>query len=148
VFSSHKLRTFQTLEPIAAAHGLAVQRFPPLGSVLDSGEIVSEATSTGVSIEPMAAAILSVAPGSVVVAAGHSGTLYPIMARLGVCVAGREEPGQESDASCLPCADASCFPREEFDNLWVVTRSTGVDGGATMVNVRYGEPVAVAGNKE
>ena len=97
--------------------------------------------------ELMTRSILAVPPGSVVVAAGHSGTLYRIMAGLGVCVASKGESPQEGNASCLRFANASCFPRKEYDNLWVVIMGAGAESRATMVRLRYGDPVAVSASE-
>ena len=52
-------------------------------------------------------------PGSAVMVSANSGNIYGILAELGARV------GQD-----IPCADKSCFPTEEFDNLWLLIRGS------------------------
>lgn len=139
VLSSHKIRTFETVLPLAEQHGLVVEQFPPLGSMLD-GEMVTEETSTGASVDPAIEALLALPPGSVAVIAGHSSTLFAIMAGLGVPVGTEAAPCSEGDTSCLPCTAKSCFPETEFDNLWVVTLPPTPAAEAAMTDLRYGDP--------
>lgn len=139
VFSSHKTRTLQTVEPTAAEHDLEVQQFPRPGSI-GGGEKVTEGTSTSASIEPMLDALSEVPAGSVVVAAGHSSTLFAIMAGLGVRVGTEDDPCDEEDASCLPCVEKACFPGDQFDNLWVVALGQNSEAEAAMARLHYGDP--------
>ena len=72
VYSSHKYRTRQTVEPTAAAAGLTVVQLPEGGTELQpEGTTASEC--------PTLEAIRAAAPGSTLLVAGHSGTLYDIM---------------------------------------------------------------------
>jgi hypothetical protein len=138
VFSSHTLRARDTVAPSAEAHGLEVQQFPPLGSTV-GGKVVDNRTSGKVAIKPLLKALQQVAKGSTVVVGGNSGNLYAIMAGLGVRVATKENPCGKDDMSCLPCADKSCFPKKEFNNLWLVIPAATPSGHATMSRSEYGD---------
>jgi len=72
VYSSHKLRTLQTVEPTATAAGLTVNQLPA-----NRSELSPEGTEP--SECPTIAAILDTPPGDTILVAGHSGTLYDIM---------------------------------------------------------------------
>ncbi len=137
VFSSHTLRTRDTVTPLAEAHGLEVEQFPSLGSTAE-GQVIDNRTSGGIAAKPLLQAIQQVPDGSTVVVAGNSGNLYAIMTGLGVRVSTTESPCAKSDASCLPCADKSCFPEDEFNNLWFVMSTAESKGLATMSVSKYG----------
>jgi len=91
VFSSHKTRTRQTVEQIAADAGLTndadliadgVQQIPSANTNdLDDGN-GSEGTKS--TVAPTVAALQALESGSVAVVAGHSGTIYPMIEALGV----------------------------------------------------------------
>lgn len=72
VYSSHKVRTYQTVEVIASRAGIEIQQLPADGTEL-------EPESTSPSECPTVDAVLATAPGDTIVVAGHSGTLYDIM---------------------------------------------------------------------
>ncbi len=137
VFSSHTLRTRDTVAPLAEAHGLEVEQFPSLGSTVE-GKVIDNRTSGGIAAKPLLQAIRQVADGSTAVVAGNSGNLYAIMAGLGVRVSTTESPCAKTDASCLPCADKSCFPEDEFNNLWLVVWTAESKGHATVSVSKYG----------
>lgn len=136
-FSSHTLRSRDTIAPLAEAHGLEVEQFPALGSTVE-GKIIDNRTSSGIAAKPLLRAIRHVPDGSTVVVAGNSGNLFPIIAELGVRVSTPMSPCEKSDASCLPCADESCFPEDEFNNLWLVRWTTESRGNATVSVSKYG----------
>ena len=138
VFSSHTLRTRDTVTPTAEAAGLEVQQFPTLGSTL-GGNVVDNRTSGKVAIEPLLNELQQVPQGSTVLVGGNSGNLYAIMAGLGVRVATEENPCGPDDMSCLPCPDKSCFPKNEFDNLWLVIPADTPSEQATMSRSKYGD---------
>ena len=115
-FSSHKIRTLQTIQLIAADAGLSndvdliadgVQQLPA-----DGTELSPESTSP--SEGPTIAALQQLAGGSVALVAGHSGTLYDIMEGLGI------------DTS-----DAEDFPRNgdgkvrDFGDVWKLVLRNG-----------------------
>jgi len=90
VYSSHKVRTRQTVAPTAKLAGLdqlgndtedefedGVMQLPAYGRELDP-------QSTGPSVLPVVMAIQELQNGDVAVVAGHSGTLYTIMEDLGI----------------------------------------------------------------
>jgi len=91
VFSSHKTRTHQTVAEIAKDAGLAndkdmiadgVQQIPSANTTdLDDGD---GKEGTKATIKPTIAALKALDSGSVAVVAGHSGTIYKIIAGLGV----------------------------------------------------------------
>ncbi len=116
VYSSHKVRTRQTVEEIATRAGLnndadlisdGVQQLPADKTELDP-------QSTSPSEQPTIEAIFNLQGGDVAVIAGHSGTLYDIMEGIGI------------DTS-----DTSDFPRDEdgkvrdFGDLWKVVIKNG-----------------------
>ncbi len=138
VFSSHTLRARDTVTPPAEAAGLEVQQFPPLGSTL-GGNVVDNRTSGKVAIQPLLNELEQVPKGSTVLVGGNSGNLYAIMAGLGVRVATEENPCGSDDMSCLPCADQSCFPKNEFNNLWLVIPTDTPSEQATMSRSKYGD---------
>ena len=91
VYSSHKMRTLQTVREIASDAGLTndkdmmadgVQQLPAMNtSELDDG---TGSEGTKATIEPTVAALKALESGSVAVVAGHSGTIYQIIEGLGV----------------------------------------------------------------
>lgn len=133
-FSSHKNRTRQTIEMIVADAGLTgdvdknpddgIQEFPVLNDdgTQNASELDPEGTSA--SEAPVIEALLTLAPGSVALVAGHSGTLYDIMAGLGL------------DDVCLTDTVATCnqsrYPIDEdvkvrdYGDIWKVNVEDGV----------------------
>jgi len=136
VFASHTTRARQMLERISSMHGLAIAQLPVPGSTLD-GQTVNDQTSRRASIEPIAAALLKLPPGSVALAALNSENIFAILNRLGVPVAAAGQtcaPG----AMCVPCTDNNCYPRKEFDHLWHIVRESGRAEPLAFVELRYG----------
>ena len=97
VFSSHKRRTALTVEPTASLAGLTVVQYP-----VDGEELNPE--GNGPSICPTVEAIMNSPPGSVILVAGHTSTIYQIMDE------GRE--GCEGGIG-LDTSDPDFFPKEE-----------------------------------
>ena len=126
VYSTHTDRTHDTVKPLAESQGLNVQRIPALGASV-KGETVTNRSKGTIAIDPMVKALRNLPPGSTVVVSANSGNIYGILAELGARV------GQD-----IPCADKSCFPTEEFDNLWLLIR--GPEGQVTLARFRYGQP--------
>ena len=135
LFATHTTRARQMLEAIAIKHGLQVVQLPVPGSVLD-GQPVTDQTSRRTPIEPVAAALLKLPPGSVALAALNSENIYAILNRLGVPVA---EPGKPCVAGrmCVPCLDNKCF-HPEFDRMWHVVLEPGRATPLAFVELRYG----------
>ena len=119
VFSSHKMRTRQTVELVAAYAGLdndddliadGVQQLPNNLAELDAKASASEAIT--------AETLLSLAPGSVAVVGAHSGTIYDVLDLMGA-----------------DTTDPDVFPRKAsngkvptFGDLWRVTVRTKRNG--------------------
>lgn len=136
IFGTHTTRTRQMVEGIALSQGLQIVQLPVPGSVLD-GQPVTDQTSRRAPIEPIAAALLNLPPGSVALAALNSENIFAILNRLGVPVA----PAGESCAlgsMCVPCTDNSCYPRSEFDRIWHLVRIPGRAEPVAFVELRYG----------
>ena len=97
VFSSHKKRTLQTVQEIAADAGLSndkdmvadgVQQLPAMNTTeLDDG---TGSEGTKATVAPTVAALKALEDGSVAVVAGHSGTIYKIIEGLGVDTSSEE----------------------------------------------------------
>jgi len=98
LFTSPFLRTKQTVEPLALSLGIQPRLAP----------------------EPRALAeeVLSGAAGSVVLVAGHSNTVPPIIAALGAS------------------STTITIGEQEFDNMFVVT--TDHAAGASLLHLKYG----------
>lgn len=136
IFTTHTTRTRQMVEGIASAHGLPIVQLPVPGSILD-GQPVTDQTSRRAPIEPIAAALLKLPPGSVALAVLNSENIFAIMNRLGVPVA----PSGHSCAPgsmCVPCTENSCYPRTEYDHLWHLVRESGRATPIALVELRYG----------
>ncbi len=91
-YASHKLRTRQTILPTVKEAQLGgdtdknaddgIQEFPVYNGDSFALELSPEKTSA--SEQPTIDALMALPPGSVALVAGHSGTLYDIMAGLGL----------------------------------------------------------------
>ena len=133
-FSSHKIRTRQTIEMITADAGLTgdidknpddgIQEFPitnPDGTA-DATELDPESTSP--SEAPVIEALLALPSGSVALVAGHSGTIYDIMAGIGltdVCLSDTVETCSEDR---YPIDDSAKVAN--FGDIWKVVLQDGV----------------------
>jgi hypothetical protein len=135
IYATHTDRTRDTVIPLAKEHGLEVLQFPKPGSTVGEKEITNR-TKGKIAIKPMVNALMKVPDGSVVIVSANSGNLFAIMTGLGVHVGTKDMPCGDKDASCLLCKDKSCFPKNEFHNIWLVTVS---DKGTTMSKSQYGE---------
>ena len=146
-FSSHKIRTRQTIELITNDAVLTgdidknpddgIQEFPVFnsGGTQYATELDPEGTST--SEAPVIEALLTLEAGSVALVAGHSGTLYDIMSGIGL-----------SDV-CLSASVASCnqdrYPINDdvkvrdFGDIWKVTLEDGVANFVFRANFQPAE---------
>ena len=132
-FSSHTLRSRQTVAPAAESHGLVVTPLPPLGSEV-GGVVIDGVSPSRLAIAPLAEALRALPPRSSALVGVNASNLFGILNRLGVPLATASEPCQLG-ATCVPCLDGSCFPRE-FDNLWVlIIPDTGED--PTLLWLKY-----------
>ena len=126
VYSSHKVRTYQTVEEIAARAGVTVAQLPSDGEEL-------EPEGTGSSECPTVDASLATSAGDTIVVAGHSGTLYDIMGA-----------GNDDCAGLgLDTADDLRFPKDEdgkvrdFGDVWKVTVENGQATFAWRKNLQF-----------
>ncbi|MFK7854652.1 MAG: hypothetical protein AB8B79_11080 [Granulosicoccus sp.] len=132
-FSSHKIRTRQTIEMITADAGLSgdmdknpddgIQEFPvsnPDGTA-DATELDPESTSP--SEAPVIEALLALPAGSVALVAGHSGTLYDIMAGIGLTDVCFEDTVDTCNESRYPIS--SSFKVKNFGDIWKVSLQSG-----------------------
>ncbi len=110
VFSSHKLRTLQTVQKIADEAKLDVERLGP-AECMDPGTECSSGCESGKdSIDATVSAIWALPQGTKAVIAQHSGTIYLIM-----------------EALDIDTSDLEDFPRDTltgkvagYNNLWKV----------------------------
>ena len=112
IYSSHKRRTAQTIEPAAKFAGMNITQFPEGATELDP-------EGTSASICPTVAAILNSPPGSTLLVSGHTGTLYKIM-----------DGGNDDDCTGLglDTSDQLIFPKDpkgkipsdQFGDIWSV----------------------------
>jgi len=120
IFVTNYERNKDTGSPLAQSKNLELEQIPMLGSKIDGKEVTNRSKGN-VAIQPMLKALSDLPDGSVAVVIGNSGNLYPIMSKYGV--------------TNLPCPTKKCFPKKEFDNIWVVTN----DGGSiSMTKAKYG----------
>lgn len=141
-FSSHKIRTRQTIEMITADAGLSgdvdkypddgIQEYPVMNAESTDFATELDPESTSPSKAPIISALLNLEAGSVALVAGHSGTLYDIIAGLGL-----------TDV-CLKTTVDSCnqdrYPVnakvkvKNFGDLWKITLQGGVAEFVYRVN--------------
>ena len=134
IFSSHKLRTLQTIRHIAAAAELSgdddknandgVQEFPIF--VSDSTEHATELNPEGTSGSeaPTIAALQALPSGSVALVAGHSGTLYDIMAGLGLADACTKATVDSCNQDRYPVNSKGKV--KNFGDIWKVVLVNGI----------------------
>ncbi len=143
-FSSHKIRTRQTIEQITAEANLSgdIDKFPDDGIQeypVSNGDGTADATeldpeSTTPSEAPLIEALLSLPAGSVALVAGHSGTLYDIMAGIGLTDVCLEETVDTCNTHRYPI-DEDVKVRD-FGDIWKVTLQDGVANFAYRVNLQ------------
>lgn len=148
-FSSHKIRTRQTIEQITADAGLSgdvdknpddgIQEFPITNDdgTADATELDPESTSP--SEAPVIEALLSLPAGSVALVAGHSGTLYDIMAGIGLSDVCLEETVDICNQDRYPIDED--VKVKNFGDIWKVTLADGVASFAYRINL---QPVDLA----
>lgn len=136
LLATHTTRAKQMLDPIGATQGLRVVQLPEPGSILE-GQPVADHTSRRAPIELIARALLALPPGSMALVALNSENIYAILNRLGVPQAA---PGRTCTAGemCVPCIDNSCYPRNDFDQLWHVVLQPGQPAPLAYTELRYG----------
>ena len=110
VYSSHKRRTLQTVEPIADDAGVSVVQLP-----MDGEELQPESTSP--SECPTIDAILGANAGDTLVVAGHSGTLYDIMGDGNSSCAGLGLRNRDGSPLTDDSPSTRRFPKDEDDKV-------------------------------
>lgn len=136
-FSSHKTRTRQTIEQIVAQTDLTgdndknpndgIQEFPILnGDGVFATELNPEGTSG--SEAPTIAALLNLPEGSTALVAGHSGTLYDIMAGLGLTDVCLSDTVETCNQDRYPIDNK--VKVKNFGDIWKINL---VDGVATFI---------------
>jgi len=151
-FSSHKIRTRQTIEMITAEAGLSgdvdknpddgIQEFPVSNAdaTADATELDPESTSP--SKAPVIEALTSLPAGSVALVAGHSGSLYDIMAGIGLTDVCFEDTIESCNQSRYP-VDGS-FKVKNYGDIWKVTLSAGEASFVYRINL---QPVELVVNE-
>lgn len=137
LFATHTVRARQMLDAIAARQKLTPVQLPAPGSTWQ-GETVTDQTSRRAPVEPMAAALAKLPPGSVALVALNSENIFAILNKLGVPAApagGTCAPG----TMCVPCLDNTCYPRNDFDHLWQVVLPAGGGAPIAYTELRYGQ---------
>lgn len=107
LFASHTLRTHETLEDFAHDRSLPIVQLPQPGTTW-KGQRVTDELSRQEAVDPIADALLALAPGSTAVAALNSDNIFGVLNRLGIPVppAGGTSPfaparnNQWSSSSC------------------------------------------------
>jgi hypothetical protein len=136
MFGSHTTRTREALEVIAAKQNLPIVLLPTPGSIVD-GERVTDQTSRGAAVEPVANALKKLPRGSVALAALNSENVFAILNKLGVP---EVQQGQSCSPGsvCVPCTNNSCFPRSDYDRIWYLVRDPGRAEPVAYFEFRYG----------
>jgi hypothetical protein len=135
IFASHTTRAREMVDAIANKQGLKAVQLPVPGTMLD-GERVTDQTSRRAPIDPISEVLLKLPPGSTALVALNSENIFAILNRLGVPVAQDGKPCTHG-ATCVPCTDNSCYPRNDFDHLWHVVRESGRTAPIAYIELRY-----------
>ncbi len=143
-FSSHKTRTRQTIEAIVAAAGLTgdvdknpgdgIQENPVMNDDGTANATELDPQSTSGSEQPTIDALLGLQAGSVALVAGHSGTLYDIMAGLGLTDVCLSDTVDTCNQDRYPI-DAKAKVRD-FGDIWKIVLQDGVATFAYRVNLQ------------
>jgi histidine phosphatase superfamily protein (branch 1) len=135
LFGSHTVRTRETLEDLARDRSLPIVQLPRPGSTW-KGQLVTDELSRREAIEPVAAALLALAPGSTAVVALNSENIFAVLNRLGVPVAAAGKTCAIGQL-CVPCLNNTCFP-VAFDRLWYLALRAGKPEPLVFLELRYG----------
>lgn len=133
-FSSHKIRTRQTIEMITADAGLTgdmdknandgIQEFPVLNATGTANATELDPEGTTASEAPAIEALLALPAGSVALVAGHSGTLYDIMAGIGLADVCLKDTVETCNQNRYPIDED--VKVKNFGDIWKVVLQDGV----------------------
>ena len=108
IFATHFDRNWDTVAPLSKAQGVSITQVPKR-----DGDEVTNRSKGKIATRPMIEALNELPDGSFALVTANSGNMFKIMAGVGV----------ESGSDDMPCESKSCFPREEFNNVWQVTKT-------------------------
>ena len=132
IYATHTDRTRDTVAPLAKDRGISLKQIPEPGSTI-KGETVTNRSKGKIAIKPLVKELQNLPKGSSVIVAANSGNLYAVMAGLGVPV---RESCKNNTNDCLPCKSKACFPKKQFNNIWMVTPGGDM---ARMTHTSYGK---------
>ncbi len=143
-FSSHKTRTRQTIEAIVAAAGLTgdvdknagdgIQENPVMNDDGTANATELDPQSTSGSEQPTIDGLLGLQAGSVALVAGHSGTLYDIMAGLGLTDVCLKDTVDTCNQDRYPIDEDAKV--RDFGDIWKIVLQDGVATFAYRVNLQ------------
>ena len=132
-FSSHKTRTRQTIELIATDAGLSgdidknpddgIQELPVMNKDGSANATELDPESTSGSEQPTIDALLALPEGSTALVAGHSGTLYDIMAGLGLDDVCLSDTVETCNQDRYPINDS--VKVKHYGDIWKISLANG-----------------------
>jgi Histidine phosphatase superfamily (branch 1) len=136
LFATHTARTRETVKEIAAIHKLAINQLPPPGAII-KGKLVTDDTPRSVAVEPISKSLLALPSGSIALVALNSENLFAVLNKLGVPI---DPAGEECvlGSACVPCITGECFPRNDFDRVWLLIRDPRKNELSIFLEFRYG----------
>lgn len=135
IYSTHTDRTYNTVAPLADNKGLSIMQIPKQGTTI-KGKTVTNRSKGKIAIKPIIKALKKAKTGSGVVVSANSGNMFAIMAGIGVPIVGGQVCTSQPKI-CLPCKNKKCFPKKEFNNIWIVT--VGTNGKVSLQRSKYGD---------
>jgi len=108
IYATHFDRNWDTVAPLSKAQGVEITQVPKR-----DGDEVTNRSKGSIATRPMIDALNELPDGSLVLVTANSGNLFKIMAGVGV----------ESGSDAMPCESKKCFPHDEFNNIWHVTKT-------------------------
>jgi hypothetical protein len=134
VFSTHTLRAYQMVEPVAQEQNLQVRQFPRPGARLGT-VVVADSTPAKIAVAPLLGALRALPPGSTALVGVNSDNVYALLNGLGVPVATTGDACAVG-STCVPCLTNACFPGG-YDQLWVLVVVPGSQI-PRLIELRYG----------
>ena len=108
IYATHFDRNWDTVAPLSKAQGVEITQVPKR-----DGDEVTNRSKGKIATKPMINALNELPDGSLVLVTANSGNIFKIMAGVGV----------EAGSDAMPCENKSCFDRDEFNNVWHVTKT-------------------------